>query len=182
LAVLVPIALSRFTWSSLILQKWARTDMARDIANRAASQFPDSRTPQQGLLLLVVLVLIHYYLWEIPPRTPCRVQPRGLIMDFTRQGYLLLLEALDTYTDLFGLGDVLADHPSFCRIQHIQVEIPADRREQSKVYWSEHIPTALSPRHDEICSGKESAPVGTVEAWYYRLGLGFWSVCHCGDD
>ena len=67
---LTSIALSRFSWSSFTLEEWSHTAQATELAFQAAHRMFECQTDRQGMMFLVVVVLVHYFQWRIPPRTP----------------------------------------------------------------------------------------------------------------
>ena len=168
---LVPIAVSRFPWSSMMLQDWAQTAHAAELAFQARLRFLESRTDRQGMVFLVVVVLVHYFLLAIPPRSPPRSRPPGLIFDFSEESFYRSLEALTTYVDLFDLQDLL-NRPAFVRVQHLRLDMTAERVKEWRECLRGSLQYIVVDHEDEsieLRSSKEGDLVGPNKPGFHRL-------------
>ena len=183
-AFLAPIAVSQFSWSSLILEEWSQTPQATELAFQAAHRIFECRTDRQGMVFLVVVVLVHYFQWGIPPRIPHALGPPSLMFNFSEKTFCRSLEALTTYIDLFGLHDVL-ERPAFVLVQSLLPNMSPERVKEWRDFWMGCLPSALVDREDAnesagVYSGKEADLPETGKAWFSRLA-GWWP-CVGGDD
>ena len=181
---LTPIAISSFPWATSMLQGWAQTAQAAELAFQAAHRLLECRTDRQGLVFLVVMVLVHHFLWGIPSRAPVALVPPELRVDFSEASFHRSLEALTAYIELFSLRDVIAE-PVFVRVQHLLVDMSPQRVKE----WRDCLRGTLSSsviddqggnESGMICSGKE-ADLTAVDTVWFRRPAPWWRRL-VGDD
>ena len=181
---LIPIALSSFPWATSMLQEWAQTAPAAELAFQAAHRMLECRTDRQGLAFLVVVVLVHHFLWGVPTRALVALGPPGLRFDLSEESFDRSLEALTAYIDLFGLQDVMAERV-FVRVQPLLVDMSPQRVKEWRDCLRGELSTPLIDDEGgnqslEVGSGKEADLVGAETLWFRRPGP--WWGCLVGDD
>ena len=127
------IALSQFSWATSTLQDWAQTAQAGELAFQATHRILECRTERQGLVFLVVVVLVHHFLWVAPSRFPGGSRPPRLMFDLSEESFHRSLEGLTAYIDHFGLHSVIAARV-FVRVQHLLVDMSSQRAEEWRDY------------------------------------------------
>ena len=172
---LTPIALSRFSWATCVLQSWAPTAQAAELAFQAAHRIFECRTTRQGLMFLAIVVLVHYFLWAVPPKTPGWASPPGLTFDFSEKSFYSSLEALTVYIDVFDLQDVLTE-PVFVRLQPLRVEMTFERVAAWERCLRSSLPTATIGLEGgdglvDFRSGREANSLGPAQPGFRGLAL-----------
>ena len=181
---LTPIALSQLSWSSSILEEWSQTAHATELAFQAAHRMLECQTDRQGIVFLVVVVIVHYFQWRIPPSIPYALEPPSLMFDFSEESFCRSLEALTSYVDLFGLQDVLKS-PAFVLVRSLRPIMSPERVKEWRDSWRRCLPPSLVDHEDGdesvgVCSGNEADLPETGKAWVSRLAR-LWP-CLGGND
>ena len=184
---LTPIALSRLSWSSSILEEWSQTAQAAEMAFQAAHRMLECQTDRQGMVFLVVVVMVHYFQWRIQPRIPHVLDPPSLMFDFSERSFCRSLEALTSYVDLFSLHDVF-ESPAFVLVRSLRPIMSPERVEEWRDSWrgclsSTLVDTLLDHEGGSewvgVCSGKEADLLGRDQPW---LGWAWWRQCLGRED
>ena len=182
---LTPIALSQLTWSSSILEKWSQTPQAAELAFQAAHRVLECQLERQGMVFLIVVMMIHYFQWRIPPSIPHAPKPPSLMFDFSEESFCRSLEALTSYVDLFGLQDVLKS-PAFVLARSLRPIMSPERVKEWRDSWRRCLPPSLVDHEEDgdesvgVCSGKEADLPETGKAWVLDWP-GLWP-CLGGND
>ena len=157
---LVVLAMSHFgDLRQQFLQEWSDTFHAEQLSSTAMQQFWVAPNPKHGLVLLVSMLLRHYYVFG---KVVVHDQSPELLEDLSPKSFFLLTEATASYAMVFGVDALL--YELFPKFRYLTAKLSPARQLLWEEFWQANLPDLTSRQRREL-----GVSVSALFEW--------WSIC-----